>query len=248
MKCPRELTLVLGGRWHGRYGTARCPAHPDKRPSLTIRAGHNAILLRCHAGCGTGAIIEALKVRGLWHGCRDRDPVPWRAPDPTPPTVYWSTQDAPRETQRACDIWRETCGSFGADTPAGRYLIGRGFPPPWPETLTFGRVEHPGTRERSVPALIVARHCPVVHLVRGIQRIFLTEDGYKYPHGAVKMSLGSIAGGRAELLWPDPLRGCGDGAERLAAVQDAGLGDLRRLPVGVAVAAAGALGPDHRRS
>ncbi len=25
------------------------------------------------------------------------------------------------------------------------------------------------------PALIVARHCPVVHLVRGVQRIFLTE-------------------------------------------------------------------------
>jgi putative DNA primase/helicase len=42
-----------------------------------------------------------------------------------------------------------------------------------------------------------------VHLVRGIQRIFLTEDGQKYPHGTVKMSLGSIAGGRAELLWPD---------------------------------------------
>jgi Toprim domain len=54
-----------------------------------------------------------------------------------------------------------------------------------------------------VPALIVARQCPVVHLVRGIQRIFLTEDGRKYPRGTVKMSLGSIAGGRAELLWPD---------------------------------------------
>jgi putative DNA primase/helicase len=40
-------------------------------------------------------------------------------------------------------------------------------------------------------------------MVRGIQRIFLTEDGQKYPRGTVKMSLGSIAGGRAELLWPD---------------------------------------------
>jgi hypothetical protein len=131
--------------------------------------------------------------------------VPWRpaAAKPKPsPAVYWHTKDAPSETQRACDIWRDTCGLFGADTPAGRYLIGRGIPPPWPETLAAGRLPHPETGEVA-PALIAARHCPVVNLVRGIQRIFLTEDGHKCPHGTVKMSLGSIAGGRAELLWPD---------------------------------------------
>ena len=35
----RELTAALGGKWHGRYGTARCPAHLDKTPSLTVRDG-----------------------------------------------------------------------------------------------------------------------------------------------------------------------------------------------------------------
>ena len=119
------------------------------------------------------------------------------------PTVYWHTRDAPRETQRACDIWREACGSFDVDTPAGRYLLGRGIPPPWPETLAFGRLDHPETRERNVPTLIVARQCPVVGLVRGIQRVFLTAEGQKYQRGTVKMSLGSIAGGSAELVWPD---------------------------------------------
>lgn len=89
-------------------------------------------------------------------------------------------------------------------------------------------------------------------MVRGVQRVFLTEDGHKYPHAAVKMSLGSIAGGRAELLWPDNELILCEGVETALSVwrlfKDAGLGDLRRLPVGVAVAAAGALGPDHRRS
>jgi len=201
----RELTEALGGKWHRSYGMARCPAHPDRTPSLSIRDGESAPLLTCYTGCERSAIIDALRRMGLWG---DREPdqrtgvQKLNTPKP-PPAVFWRLQDAPRETQWACGIWQEFCGFFGADTPAGRYLIGRGIPPPWPETLAYGRLDHSETRERDVPALIVARHCPVVHLVRGIQRIFLTEDGAKYPRGTVKMSLGSIEGGRAELLWPD---------------------------------------------
>ena len=176
----RELTQALGGRWHGRYGTARCPAHKDRHPSLTIRDGDSAPLLNCKAGCPREDVISALKSLGLWGSRDSAKVVTWRAPAAKPkpsPTVYWHTRDAPRETQRACDIWREACGSFGADTAAGRYLTGRGIPPPWPETLAFGCLDHPETRERNVPAMIVARQCPVVGLVRGIQRIFLTDEG-----------------------------------------------------------------------
>jgi hypothetical protein len=204
MSEAQALTVALGGRWRGRRGTACCPAHTDHSPSLSIAERGGKVLVRCHAGCEQRDVITALKARGLWGGRGTAEVVPWQPPAAKPaPTVYWHTKDAPLETQRACDIWRDVCGLFGADTPAGRYLIGRGIRPPWPETLAFGRLEHPETRERSVPALIVARHCPVVHLVRGIQRVFLSEDGQKYPRGTVKMSLGSIAGGRAELLWPD---------------------------------------------
>ena len=167
----------------------------------TIRNGQTAPLLCCKAGCPRENVIAALKTAGLWSS-RDTTPVPWRPPASKPaPAVYWHTRDAPKETRRACNIWRDNCGPFSVDSPAGRYLIGRGIPPPWPETLAFGQFPHPETGEVA-PALIVARHCPVVHLVRGIQRIFLTEEGQKYPHGTVKMSLGSIAGGRAELLSP----------------------------------------------
>jgi hypothetical protein len=35
---PAEnLTARLGGRWHGTYGTSRCPVHDDRKPSLSIR-------------------------------------------------------------------------------------------------------------------------------------------------------------------------------------------------------------------
>jgi len=86
-------------------------------------------------------------------------------------------------------------------TPAIRYLEGRAIKLfPWPETLAFVRLTHPETKEQDVPALVIARQCPVSGLLRGIQRIFLTEEGQKYPRGTVKMSLGSIPGGRAELI------------------------------------------------
>jgi hypothetical protein len=31
------LTRALGGRWHGSYGAACCPAHEDRNPSLSIK-------------------------------------------------------------------------------------------------------------------------------------------------------------------------------------------------------------------
>lgn len=62
----RSLTDALGGRWHGSYGAARCPAHDDRDPSLTIRDGDDSVLLTCHAGCDRVAIIAALKARGQW--------------------------------------------------------------------------------------------------------------------------------------------------------------------------------------
>lgn len=193
----RELTAALGGKWYGRYGYARCPAHQDHRPSLRIRDGRKALLLKCEAGCDWRDIVSAIGSLGLWK-CHDNT-VPWTPPE----AVVWRTlEGAPRETIRACRIWQDANKPVSPDSPVGRYLINRGIAPPWPETLAYDVLPHPETKER-VHALIVARHCPVVGLVRGIQRIFLTEDGQKYPHEPVKASLGSINGGRAELIRPE---------------------------------------------
>lgn len=42
-------------------GYARCPAHEDKRPSLSIREGRDGrILLHCFAGCSSGEVVAAL--------------------------------------------------------------------------------------------------------------------------------------------------------------------------------------------
>jgi hypothetical protein len=45
---------------------AKCPAHDDHNPSLSIRQKDGKILVHCHAGCSQDAAIAALKARGLW--------------------------------------------------------------------------------------------------------------------------------------------------------------------------------------
>ena len=43
--------------------TARCPAHDDKSPSLSISKGADGrTLLKCHAGCSADSICSALGI------------------------------------------------------------------------------------------------------------------------------------------------------------------------------------------
>jgi hypothetical protein len=44
------LTRALSGSWHGRYGMARCPAHHDGTPSLSIKEGEGGRLLLLSRG------------------------------------------------------------------------------------------------------------------------------------------------------------------------------------------------------
>ena len=60
----KEAVRRLNGTWHGSYGKALCPAHNDKRPSLSITPGRDAVLFHCFAGCSQAAIMEALSKKG----------------------------------------------------------------------------------------------------------------------------------------------------------------------------------------
>ena len=56
------------GKW-----TARCMAHQDTSPSLSIREGERGILLHCWAGCTLEAIVQALSlsVKDLFYDAPD---------------------------------------------------------------------------------------------------------------------------------------------------------------------------------
>ncbi|MDT8342153.1 MAG: AAA family ATPase [Longimicrobiales bacterium] len=56
-----ELAHRLKARRSGKEWQAKCPAHEDRKPSLSIGAGRDGrVLLKCHAGCETDAILDAL--------------------------------------------------------------------------------------------------------------------------------------------------------------------------------------------
>jgi len=55
-----DLVGSLGGTWHGRTAMCLCPAHADKRPSLSLRQGDRGILVTCFAGCERKDILREL--------------------------------------------------------------------------------------------------------------------------------------------------------------------------------------------
>jgi hypothetical protein len=67
-----EFATLVEGRVVGRNRfQARCPAHRDRSPSLSITGGEDGrVLLHCFAGCATDAILAALKLsrRDLFQG------------------------------------------------------------------------------------------------------------------------------------------------------------------------------------
>lgn len=46
----------------GRQRTARCPAHEDRAPSLSITDGESRVLINCHAGCPVDDVLAALNL------------------------------------------------------------------------------------------------------------------------------------------------------------------------------------------
>lgn len=53
------LSKLQGVKKKGRGYVARCPAHDDHDPSLSVAEGRNGVLLWCWAGCEAKQIVEA---------------------------------------------------------------------------------------------------------------------------------------------------------------------------------------------
>jgi hypothetical protein len=62
MTIERLLAKLQGVKRSGDGWSARCPAHEDENPSLSIANGKKGIVLHCHAGCTIDAITAALGI------------------------------------------------------------------------------------------------------------------------------------------------------------------------------------------
>ena len=173
-----DIVGALGGTWRGYIATCRCPAHQDSDPSLSVRQGHEGILVHCFAGCDPGDVLrEISRLR------------PSGSHQPPPARHRPGGSNVGR-------LWEEALPADG--TAAAEYLDGRGLRLPLDDIRFHPRCPWgPKPSTRFLPALIVAVR-EGSHL-RAIQRIFLdtTNGGYldKVMLGAP--AAGAWQGGRA---------------------------------------------------
>jgi hypothetical protein len=195
MTRAQQLAQALSGRKAGSGYVARCPAHDDRNPSLSICDSNDGkVLVRCHAGCGQGQVIASLRTRGLWN---DSGPRFLRGiPRGAPVRVRVDKDDAQRSAA-ALAIWKSARPSQG--TLVETYLASRGLHLPVPAALRF----HPGLKHPSggiwpVMLALVTRGADGIPLA--IHRTFLSRDGKgKAPVEPQKMMFGPCRGGAVRL-------------------------------------------------
>ena len=214
----QSLALALGGRKSGCGWMARCPAHDDREPSLSIRDADGKVLVRCHAGCDQRDVIAALKRLGLWdskvHSPRHRA-------SRSKTSRSQSDHQQLDRSAAALSIWQSTVDADGTVVEA--YLAARRLTLSLPPSLRFHRgLKHPSGRVWPCMVALVTRGADGVPLA--IHRTFLARDGSgKAPVEPAKMMLGPCRGGAVRLCEPGEVLMVGEGIETcLAAMQATG--------------------------
>jgi len=193
MNDAREVTLALGGRWQGRYGTTPCPVcQPERRRdqnALTLTDGKAGILAHCkRSACDFLDILGAAGLRSDDYCAPDLSLIAKRHTE--------AKAQAEKRAMAAKRLWAETQPIPG--TVAETYLRGRGISCALPDTLRFhSRCWH-GPNESRWPAMVA--------LVEGgegfsVHRTYLRPDGSGKAGlaGGDKLMLGATAGGAVRL-------------------------------------------------
>jgi putative DNA primase/helicase len=211
------IVRALGGYRAGTGWIARCPAHDDHTPSLSICDANDKVLVHCHAGCDQERVIGALRMRGLW---AENNSLFLSRMARRTPVERKRDQDDVLRSKAALTIWQSAQPAQG--TPVETYLAARGIDLPLPDALRFhGGLKHPsgGIWPTMVTLVTNGAGAPVA-----IHRTYLARDGGgKAPIDPQKMMLGPCRGGAVRLAAPGDVLMVGEGVETcLAAMQGSG--------------------------
>lgn len=215
-----NIAKALGGRKTGSGWSARCPAHDDRTPSLSLRStGDGKVLFYCHAGCNQDEVIAHLRSIGLWTS-RGSHPLQYCISRRVTTLTEMDCDDVKR-TDAALSIWHAAKPVGG--TLIEIYLGSRGLRLPTTPTLRF----HPSLKHLSGdtwPAMIALVTHGADDTPSAIHRTFLARDGAgKAPLNPQKMMFGPCRGGAVRLAEPGSLLMVGEGIETcLAVMQETG--------------------------
>jgi hypothetical protein len=196
MSAAADLATVLQARRTGLGWVARCPAHHDRTPSLSIRETDGGrLLLKCFAGCSWDDLRQALEARSLWPGREGRRPGCARtratSPDGSCPGFLQADRLA-----AVTHIWRRA--RLAPRTEVEHYLRSRSLTMPVPPTLRCALLRH-GESGRWLPCMVAAVQASDDRLV-GLHRTYLQPHGDgKADVEPVKKMLGASRGGAVRL-------------------------------------------------
>jgi putative DNA primase/helicase len=212
------IAQALGGYRTGRSWSARCPAHDDHSPSLSVRDGEDGqVLVHCHAGCSQPQVIAALRERNLWSTRSPRSHTSGKAP-----IGRVRSEDADATEANQADyglrLWDEATPLPG--TLGEKYLLTRGITLMPPNDLRL----HPALRHSSGETwpCIISRVTDGAHANPiAIHRTYLARDGVgKAPVKDPKKMLGPCQGGAVRLASATSQLMVGEGIETcLSAMQ-----------------------------
>ena len=230
MWTAETIARALGGRKAGAGWMARCPAHDDRRPSLSVRdADSGKVLVHCFAGCPQRDVVDALRRLGKWPDRERKAAVDGF--DVARP-VYFNRHEPRRDS--ALKIWDGARDPAG--TPAIAYLDRRqiALPPGalgevlrWHPACPFGA----GHKLDSMVALV--RDVGTDERL-GIHRTAIGADGRKLSDCGAngRLALGPVGGGAVKLSPDEDIGlavGIGEGIESTLSLRN--LEGCTRLPV-----------------
>lgn len=195
----REIVSTLKGRWFGKYGVIRCPAHDDKNPSCLISdTDDGEVRVHCQAGCDWRDVKAELRGQGLlpeWRG--DTEPERIATGAERRARRQAEERKQAQKTAWAQSIWNES--QKAQNSPVVAYLAGRGLNT-IPPTIRF----HMGLKHKRsglvFPAMVGAVIRWPSNKVVAVHRTYLRPDGSgKAPVEPPKMALAPVAGGAVRL-------------------------------------------------
>lgn len=190
VELTEHLIAGLHAKRCGRGWMAKCPAHDDANPSLSINVGQDGtVLVHCHAGCAQVTVIASLRAMGLWPDASRRETT--RSP------LKPRRSEDRRKVASALQLWCRSRPTRG--TLVERYLQGRSIAKPIPQRIRYlESAMHPrGSRH---PAMISLVTQSIDDQPSAIHRTFLSADGLtKASVSPEKMMLGHCSGGVVRL-------------------------------------------------
>jgi len=209
------IVRALGGYRVGRGWVARCPAHKDRHPSLSISQADRRLLVYCHAGCSQRTVIAALQLLGLWRKAFKPDvfSLGIRALEKS------TLPSRQHRSSLARTLWDQS--TEATHTLVKTYLASRGIMSSPPSVLRFhNNLRHPSGEYW--PAMIAEVSQPLGVIPVAVHRTFLARDGYRKANvQPQRMMLGPTRGAVVRLADPDDLLMVGEGIETCLAAMEA---------------------------